>query len=193
MRLKRDAHGHVVVQDGHPVYVGDDGKEVTFDPVASMKSAKAAKAAADAEVAGWQRAAVGGWFQGSRYIAENLKLPPEMMMARFGKNFQFDGSKPVARDDAGNIIYTRSGPLAPAEFDEALEILVGRYPERDKILKTSGTPGGSGGARSEGEGHPPKGSAPPVSDQKTVTRAQFDAMNVRAKHEHFKSGGTVTD
>lgn len=31
MKLKLDADGHVVVQDGKPVYVHDDGKEVAFD------------------------------------------------------------------------------------------------------------------------------------------------------------------
>ena len=31
MKLKLDDKGHVVVQDGKPVYVHDDGKEVAFD------------------------------------------------------------------------------------------------------------------------------------------------------------------
>lgn len=31
MKLKMDADGHVVVQDGKPVYIHDDGKEVAFD------------------------------------------------------------------------------------------------------------------------------------------------------------------
>ena len=31
MKLKFDEQGHVVVQDGKPVYVHDDGKEVPFD------------------------------------------------------------------------------------------------------------------------------------------------------------------
>lgn len=33
MKLKLDENGHVVVQDGKPVYVYDDGKEVPFDAV----------------------------------------------------------------------------------------------------------------------------------------------------------------
>jgi hypothetical protein len=35
MKLKLDADGHVVVQDGKPVYVYDDGKEVAFDAPAT--------------------------------------------------------------------------------------------------------------------------------------------------------------
>ena len=31
MKLKLDANGHAVLQDGKPVYVGDDGKEIVFD------------------------------------------------------------------------------------------------------------------------------------------------------------------
>jgi hypothetical protein len=31
MKLKRDDKGNVVVQDGKPVYVGDDGKDIVFD------------------------------------------------------------------------------------------------------------------------------------------------------------------
>lgn len=35
MKLKLDDQGHVVVQDGKPVYVHDDGKEVAFDVMAT--------------------------------------------------------------------------------------------------------------------------------------------------------------
>lgn len=36
MKLKLDEQGHVVVQDGKPVYVHEDGKEVPFDAPAAM-------------------------------------------------------------------------------------------------------------------------------------------------------------
>jgi hypothetical protein len=36
MKLKLDANGNVVVQDGKPVYVHDDGKEVPFDAPAAV-------------------------------------------------------------------------------------------------------------------------------------------------------------
>lgn len=36
MKLKLDEQGHVVVQDGRPVYVHDDGKEVAFDAPAAV-------------------------------------------------------------------------------------------------------------------------------------------------------------
>lgn len=37
MKLKLDANGNVVVQDGKPVYVHDDGKEVPFDAHAAVQ------------------------------------------------------------------------------------------------------------------------------------------------------------
>jgi hypothetical protein len=38
MQLKLDDAGHVVVQDGKPVYVHEDGKEVPFDAAATIKA-----------------------------------------------------------------------------------------------------------------------------------------------------------
>ncbi|ARA00012.1 hypothetical protein B5M06_14820 [Comamonas kerstersii] len=40
MKLKLDAQGHVVVQDGKPVYVTDDGQEVAFDAVETTAAIK---------------------------------------------------------------------------------------------------------------------------------------------------------
>ena len=60
MKLKLDNDGHVVVQDGKPVYVHDDGKEVAFDAPgtaqtisrlnAEAKSHREAKEAAEAKL-----------------------------------------------------------------------------------------------------------------------------------------------
>ncbi|WP_369606273.1 DUF6651 domain-containing protein [Serratia marcescens] len=36
MKLKLDENGHVVVSDGKPVYVHDDGKEIAFDAVGTV-------------------------------------------------------------------------------------------------------------------------------------------------------------
>jgi len=38
MKLKLDDQGHVVVQDGKPVYVHDDGKEVAFDAAGTVST-----------------------------------------------------------------------------------------------------------------------------------------------------------
>ena len=61
MKLKLDANGNVVVENGMPVYVHDDGKEIPFDAVAAMtkitslngeaKTHREAKEAAEANLA----------------------------------------------------------------------------------------------------------------------------------------------
>ncbi|KAF1045613.1 DUF6651 domain-containing protein [Xylophilus sp.] len=40
MKLKLDEAGNVIVQDGKPVYIADDGKEVAFDVVATVDTIK---------------------------------------------------------------------------------------------------------------------------------------------------------
>lgn len=60
MKLKLDENGHAVLQDGKPVYVHDDGKEVAFDAPATVqtisrlngeaKSHREAKEAAEAKL-----------------------------------------------------------------------------------------------------------------------------------------------
>lgn len=40
MKLKTDEQGHVVVSEGKPVFVGDDGRETAFDVVATLASIK---------------------------------------------------------------------------------------------------------------------------------------------------------
>ena len=41
MKLKLDDNSHVVVFDGKPVYVHDDGKEILFDAPAAMRKSAA--------------------------------------------------------------------------------------------------------------------------------------------------------
>jgi len=93
---------------------------------------------------------VGGNFARSKYIAEKLGVPTDMVQATFGKHFKVESGKLVAVDAAGNVITSKANPGANATFDEALETLVGGYAHKDSILKPtnapgSGTPSGGGG------------------------------------------------
>lgn len=92
---------------------------------------------------------IGGGFARSKYIQENIAVPVDMIQATFGKNFQIENGKVVAVGADGQKIYSRARPGEIADFDEALETLVGGYQHKDSILKGSqaggaGFQGGSG-------------------------------------------------
>lgn len=202
------------VQDGKPIFIADDGKEIPFDapgtvntisrlnaeakrnreryetaeeklePFKDIEDAEAAKRAlrtvqnlsdkklvdagevdkvkAEAIKAVEDKYApvvaelsqlkgelheekIGGSFARSPFIKEKIAIPVDMVKARFGNNFEIKDGKIVAYDSAKNPIFSRSKPGEHAEFDEALEILVDQYPEREQILKGTGANGtGSG-------------------------------------------------
>ncbi len=48
MKLKLDDQGHAVLQDGHPVYIHEDGKESPFDAAATVATIRARNAEAKA-------------------------------------------------------------------------------------------------------------------------------------------------
>lgn len=248
MKLKLDADGHVIVQDGKPVYVHDDGKEVAFDAKqavtkisqlndeakthrvaketaenalkafegitdadaarAALEMAKnlkdgdlvaagrveeiktaAAKAAQD-QVAAQSRTHAEAMktmndsmakltknyhdeklttaFTGSKFIAEKAAVPPDMLQYRFGSSFKVEDTGLVAYDQAGNKIFSRQRPGEVADFEEAIEQLVGSYSQRDQILK--GNNGGGGGFKN-GSG----------VGGKTMARSEFDRLSPEAQ------------
>ena len=217
MKLKLDENGNAVLQDGKPVYVHEDGKEVAFDapgtvatitrlnseakghreradnaekavkafegiddPAAAKKALATvanldAKTLVDAgeiekvkaeiskafqlqldEVTGKAQTfeqqlyaeKIGGSFSRSKFIADKLAVPADMVQATFGQNLKVEDGKVVAYDAQGQKIFSRARPGELADFDEAIETLVSQYPHRDHILKSSGANGG--GARNGG-------------------------------------------
>ena len=211
MKLKLDENGNAVLQDGTPVYVHEDGKEVAFDapgtvatitrlnseakghreradnaekavkafegiddPAAAKKALATvanldAKTLVDAgeiekvkaeiskafqlqldEVTGKAQTfeqqlyaeKIGGSFSRSKFIADKLAVPADMVQATFGQNLKVEDGKVVAYDAQGQKIFSRARPGELADFDEAIETLVSQYPHRDHILKSSGANGG---------------------------------------------------
>jgi hypothetical protein len=245
MKLKIDEKGNVVVQDGKPVYVKDDGTEIAFDvmgttqtisrlnaeakghreraeaaegklktfegiedPEAARKAlgtvanldakklidageaekvraeitkafeAKLADASAQAETLKSQLYGqmVGGAFSRSKFVADKLAIPADLVEARFGKHFAVKDGKVIATDANGNTIYSPANPGEPADFDEALTHLVNAYPQKDQILKGSGAGGGgAGGGGSGGAGGQPKGNFGGTRAERTAAiAAKFD-------------------
>ena len=233
MKLKLDENNNVVVKDGMPVYVHEDGKETVKiaelnseakqhreakeaveaklkafegieDPKAAIKALETVKNLDDkklidagevekvkaemrktfdeqlaeskshAEKLQSQLHAelIGGSFARSKYAAEHLNLPSDVVQAFFGKHFSIsDEGKVVAKFADGNEIYSRSRPGEKADFEEALEALVGAYPNKDAILKPSGT-SGSGAGTGTGGGNAPKSLAECKTDAEKIAYMQ---------------------
>jgi hypothetical protein len=113
-----------------------------------------------------------------------MVIPADMVQARFGAAFKLeDGNRVVGYDANGSKIFSKAKPGDLADFDEALEILVDGYAQRDSILKgKNGAGGGSSGGSGNGGD---KGS--------TWTRPQFDAASPAQRMEFSKAGGKVVD
>lgn len=253
MKLKTievDGKTYALVQDGKPVYEGDDGKDIAFDAPATAstiaritdesRSYKARaqtaeeklkafdgiddpKAARDAlaKVANWgdkelveagkveeiKAAAIkavedkykpiveeneslkaalhsekiGGSFARSKFIADKIAVPADIVQARFGQNFKLEDGQVVAYDQAGNKLYSKASPGNPAGFDEALELLVEAYPYKDSILK------GSGGAGSGARGGSGQNGA------KTLPRSEFSKLSPSDQMTKMRDGYVVVD
>lgn len=250
MKLKLDENGHVVVSDGKPVYVHDDGKEVAFDAAGTVqtisrlngeaKSHREAKEAAEGALKAFEgisdpKAAlqaletiknfdakklvdagevdkvraeaikaveekyapivkerddlsskliaekVGGSFARSKFIADKMSIPADLVESRFGQSFKLEGDNVIAYDKSGNKIFSASNPGEPAGFDEALGILVEHYPYKDQILKGTGASGGGSGGGNGGTGG------------KTLSRAQFDSLSPQEQSEKARAGVQITD
>jgi hypothetical protein len=136
--------------------------EARYKPI--VDEAEALKASLHAEK-------IGGSFLRSKFIADKIAVPPDIIEARFGKNFKLENGKVIAYDQSGNPLYSKASPGNPADFDEALEILVDAYPYKEHILK--GTGGTGGGARPSGG----------TGGTKTVTRAEFNKMSPDAQRQ----------
>ena len=108
---------------------------------------------------------VGGAFSRSKFIADKLAIPADLVEARFGSSFTIEEGKIVAKDSNGNKLYSASNPGELANFDEALGMLVNQYPNKDHILKSAGATGGGANNSSANTG-----------GKKTLTRAQFDSL-----------------
>lgn len=252
MKLKLDDQGNAVLQDGKPVYVYDDGKELAFDAPGTVatitrlngeaKSHREGKEAAEKALKAFDgiedgaaarkalelvanldqkklvdageiekvkdeigkayktqldeantkattfekqlyEEKIGGAFSRSKFIGDKLAIPADLVQARFGTAFKIEDGKTVAFDQHGQKIFSRTRPGELADFDEALETLVEQYPHRDHILKGNGANGGGA----------PNGGGNGGNGKKTLSRAQFDALDPAGKHAHAVSGGEVTD
>jgi hypothetical protein len=251
MKLKLDASGNAVLQDGKPIYVKEDGTEVAFDAASTIstisrlngeakghreraeKAEESLKAFEGLDSAAARKALetvqnldnkklidagevdkvkaeiaksyelkladatkatqaleqqlhaekIGGSFSRSKFIADKIAIPADMVQAAFGNRFALKDGKVVATGQDGNPIYSPSRPGELADFDEALEVLVGSYAHKDSILKGTGS---TGTDKKPGSGSGGTGA-------KTMTRAAFEALEPSAKAQAMAEKTALTD
>ena len=124
---------------------------------------------------------IGGGFARSKFIQDNIAVPVDMIQATFGKNFQIEGGKVVAVGADGQKIYSRARPGEIADFDEALETLVGGYQHKDSILK-GGQGSGGGFTNNGGQG-----------GGKSMSCQQFEQLPPSDRSGFMRDGGKITD
>ncbi|WP_331693502.1 DUF6651 domain-containing protein [Pandoraea sputorum] len=128
---------------------------------------------------------IGGAFARSAFIGEKVAIPVDFVQATFGKHFTVEDGKVIAKDASGTQLFSRTRHGEPADFEEALAILIDAHPQRDSILKGSGASGG--GAHGGGNGGGGGG-------KRTITRAQFDSMGQAEQAAAARdSNVTITD
>lgn len=123
---------------------------------------------------------IGGGFARSKFIQDNIAVPVDMIQATFGKNFQIENGKVVAVGADGQKIYSRTRPGEIADFDEALETLVGGYQHKDSILKGSQAGGGGFQGNQGGKG-----------GSKVLSRDQFESLDPTSKAQFAREGGQI--
>lgn len=117
-------------------------------------------------------------FKSSKYVADNIAVPVDMLQDKFGKFFKREGGKIVAYDGAGNKVISGKRGGEDATFDEAMELLVGSYEHKDSILK-GGNHTGSGNNGNGGAG----------GGKRIVRRADWEQMDPMQKADTAAKAG----
>lgn len=125
---------------------------------------------------------IGNAFANSKFIAEQIAIPRDMLRATFGNNFKIEDGRIIAYGQDGSKVYSRARPGEVADFEEAIESIVGAYAFKDQILKA---PNASGDGKQKD-----KGSA---GGAKTIRRGEFDALDPVARNTKVREGFQVVD
>jgi hypothetical protein len=125
---------------------------------------------------------IGGSFASSKFIADKLAIPADIAQKVFGDRFKVDGGKLVPMGPDGNPIFSATRHGEHADFEEALQMMVGQYANKDMILKGSGASGGGAQGGSGG-----------AAGKKEMGRAQFFAMDPAGQSAAVKAGTVITD
>ena len=71
---------------------------------------------------------IGNLFASSPFIKDKLVVPTEMVRATFGHHFSVEDGRVSAKDGSGAQVFSKERPGDVADFNEALELIVGASP-----------------------------------------------------------------
>lgn len=166
MPFKFNTDGSVAMKGKLPVFVDAKGNESAFDPDANV-----------ARVEALSKRVIRAAFDSSPFV-KTLKMPPDIVASLFAERYSLgDDGAIVATNADGNVVRSRKTFIDPAEFDDSLEQLV--TGSKFQGFLTQGPANG--------------GSAGSLGGSKVITRSQLDALNPKARAEHFQNGGRVVD
>ena len=113
-------------------------------------------------------------FLNSAFIKENVAVPPDMIEAAFGNRFKVtEDDKVIALGEDGSPMLSEKKLTEVADFEEALELMIKKYPHKDAILKNKQNPGG--GMNSGGRGIANTPEAQKLADKNTSPAERLNA------------------
>lgn len=142
-------------------------KEISDSVKSELDSAKAEAVTARGEADSLRLETA---FNGSKFIADKIAVPLDMVRSTFGDRFKVEAGKVYAVDANGQKLLSKAQHGEYASFDEAFEMIVEQYPAKDAILK---------GGNQQGSGNGGGGGANANNGQKTYRRAEVSAWGAK--------------
>jgi hypothetical protein len=134
------------------------------------------------------RLAISHAFHASKHFAKDdkgntkIRLKPSAVQALFGHLFRREADGTVAAYNGDSRVMSHQNIGDPADFDEALQILIDKSEHRDDVwagVAANGS-GATGGGRGGGDG-------------KSIPRKQFESMSTAERNKFLANGGVPTD
>jgi len=104
---------------------------------------------------------VGHAFDNSKFISEDLIVPPNKARQLYGSHFDIEDGKVVGYDKPRGVegrVQLVGGDGNPLSFDKAFEKIIESDPDRDNMIRSRAKPGA--GSKSQGKGAPVKSDKP---------------------------------
>ena len=113
-------------------------------------------------------------FLNSAFIKDNVAVPSDMIEAAFGYRFKVtEDDKVIALGEDGSPMLSEKKLTEVADFEEALELMVKKYPHKDSILKSKQNSGGGMNSGGRGIANTPEGIA--LANKETTPAERLNA------------------